>query len=50
MVVGPLKDFLKEVPDRFYIVDNKYRSHSVRYARNVFDLTCVGFSCLGRNG
>jgi hypothetical protein len=49
MVVGPLKDFLQEVPDRFFIVDNKDRSHSVRYARNVFDLTYVGFSCLGRS-
>jgi len=23
MVFGPLKDFLQEVPDRFFVVDNK---------------------------
>ena len=49
-VVGPFKDFLQEVPDRFFVVDNKDRGHSVRSTPNVFDLTYVGFSCLGRSG
>ena len=48
-MVGSLKDFLQEAPDRFFVVDNKDCSHSERDTRNVFDLTYVGFSCLGRS-
>jgi hypothetical protein len=48
-VVVPLKNFLQEVPDRFFVVDYKDCGHSVRCIPNNWDITYVGFSCLGRS-
>ena len=48
-VVGSFKNLLQEVPDRFFVVDDEDRSHRVRGAPIVLNLTYIGFSCLERS-
>jgi hypothetical protein len=36
MVLGPLKDFLQEVPDRFFVIDNKNGGHSEKSTYEIF--------------
>lgn len=46
-VVGSFENLLQEASDRFFVVDNKDGSHSARCSKDIFDLTYVGFLCLG---